>query len=117
MTAIKEHGYNISASVVVSWVTIGAFAWFFAEPILVASVSKALAKDVNFAVSQQVEPINNAFLALLQRDINATRKEIAALKFRQRRNQDWTAEDAAYLADKEIELSALLEAKAALEDT
>jgi len=116
MVAMKEHSFNISASVIVSWITIGAFAWFFAEPILVASVSEALAEDINEAVSEQVAPINGAFVALLQRDINATKKEIATLKFRQRRNETWTAEDAVDLADKEIELAALQEAKKALEE-
>ena len=68
-------------------------------------------------VSAEVAPINGAFVALLQRDINATKREIAALKFRQRRDEEWGPDDAEYLADKEIELDALSEAKHALEQT
>ncbi len=112
---VKEHGLNISASVIVSWITIGAFAWIFAKPMLISSVSTALAEDIKQTVSAQVAPINGAFVALLQRDINATKKEIAALKFRQRKVINWTEDEAEYLAEKEIELDALLEAKKALE--
>ena len=61
-----------------------------------------------------MDPINDAFVALLQRDINATKKDIAALKFRQRQDEDWTVDDAEYLADLDIQLAALEEAKKAL---
>lgn len=115
MATNKEHGINISASVVVSWIGVGAFAWLFAEPLLMQTVSAALAEDLKQMVSQEVAPINGAFVALLQRDINATRREIAALKYRQRRNENWVSDDVKYLTNKEIELDALIEAKAALE--
>ena len=114
---VKGHSLNISASVIVSWITIGAFAWIFAKPMLISSVSVALAEDIKQTVAAEVAPINGAFVALLQRDINATRKEIAALRFRQRQNDNWTADDAELLAELEIGLDALLEAKAALEAT
>ena len=43
---------------------------------------------------------------------------MAALRFLQRSNDDeWTQDDAEYLADLEIQLDALEEAKAALQDT
>jgi len=51
---------------------------------------------------------------LLQRDINATKKEMAALRFRQRQDDNWTVDDAEYLADLEIQLDALEMAKAEL---
>ena len=117
MTTSKEHGFNISASVVVSWITIGAFLWLVAKPLLVQSVSIAMADEIKQTVATEVAPLNGAFVALLQRDINATKKEIAGLEYRQRRAVDWTADDAELLAEKEIELDALLEAKAALEST
>ena len=115
MASNKEHGINISTSVIISWLTIGTFAWLFAEPLLVSAVSSALAEDIKQTVDQAVAPINGAFIALLQRDINATTREIAALQFRQRRQQDWTSKDATYLADKQLELKALEAAKASLE--
>ena len=116
MASNKEHGINITTSVIVSWLTIGAFAWLFAEPLLVSAVSTALADDIKQTVAQAVAPINGAFIALLQRDINTTTREIAALEFRQQRPQDWTADDATYLADKKLELKALEAAKMSLEE-
>lgn len=115
MAAGKDHSINISASVIVSWLGIAAFAWLFAEPLLMNTVSVALAADIKQTVAQELAPINGAFIALLQRDINVTRKEIAAFKYRQRRSDNWTQDDAETLVDKEIELGALVEAKAALE--
>lgn len=117
MTTKKEQSFNISTSVLVSWITIGAFMWLFAEPFLIGAVSAALADEIKQTVAQEVAPLNGAFVALLQRDINSTKKEIAALKFRQRQADDWRAADAEELAGEEIELEALLEAKAALENT
>jgi hypothetical protein len=78
----------------------------------------AMAEDIKEIVSQQTEPISNAFVVLIQRDINATRRDIAALKFQQRSDDEvWTEDDALYLADLEIQLAALEEAKSALQDT
>jgi len=116
MVISKEQSLHISSSVVVSWITIGAFLWLVAEPLLVNSVSAALAEDISQTVSAEVAPINHAFIALLQRDINSCKKEIAALKFRQQHlvNGEWTSADAEHLAEKIIELEALVEAKQAL---
>lgn len=117
MTTGKEHGINISASVIVSWITIGAFMWLFAKPLLVNSVSAALADEIKQTVANEIAPLNGAFVALLQRDMNTTKKEIAALKFRQRSEQDWRVADAKELVEKEIELEALKAAKEALQNT
>ncbi len=117
MTPTKEHGLNISASVLVSWVGLATFVWLFAEPLFVSTMRTALADDIKQTVAESVAPINGAFIALLVRDINATKREIAALEFRERKGTDWTVKDAAYLADKEIELAALEAAKKSLETT
>jgi len=111
----KEHSINISTSVIISWLTIGGFAWLFAEPLLVNAVSAALADDIKQTVDESVAPINGAFIALLVRDINNTKREIAALNFRKDHRQDWTAKDAGHLADLEIDLAALEAAKKSLE--
>lgn len=117
MTTNKEHGINICASTIVSWITIGAFLWLVAKPILVSSVSVALADEIKQTVAAEVAPLNGAFIALLQRDINATKREIAVLEYRQQRASDWKTSDAKLLADKKIELDALLAARASLERT
>ena len=102
-----DHAYRMTLSGFMSAVAVLGVLWVFAEPVIVKSVSIAMADDITSAVQHQVEPINNAFVALLQRDINKVRKDIAALKFRQRRAEDWTSDDALYLADLEIELESL----------
>lgn len=112
MATAKERGIRIGINQIVTYATLVPIFWFIAQPLIVA----ALAEDIQKTVANQVEPINNAFIALLQRDINATKKDIAALRFRQRTHQDWTQEDAEYLAELEIQVEALEEAKAALQE-
>lgn len=106
----KEQGIRIGINQIITYATLMPILWFIGQPILVS----ALADDIKTMVQQQVEPMNNAFVALLQRDVNKVRKEIAGLRFRQRRADNWTSEDAVYLADLEIELEALREAMDAL---
>ncbi len=106
----KEQGMRIGINQIITYGTLIPLLWFVFQPILVS----AMADDIKAAVQQQLEPMNNAFVALLQRDVNKVRKDIAALKFRQRNDDGWTSEDAVYLADLEIELEALREAMAAL---
>lgn len=106
----REQGIRIGINQVITYATLIPIFWFIGQPILVS----ALADDIKLSVQQQVAPMNNAFIALLQRDVNKVRKEIAALKFRQRRSINWTSEDALYLADLQIEIEALREAMAAL---
>ncbi len=113
MNTVKERGIRIGINQLVTYATLIPIFWFIVQPLLVS----AMAEDIKEIVAEQTEPINNAFVALLQRDINATRKEIAALKFRQRNDEEWGEEDALYLADLEIQLAALEEAKVALQAT
>jgi hypothetical protein len=109
----KEQGIRIGINQLVTYVTLIPIFWFILQPLILNS----MAEDIKAIVAEEAEPINNAFVALLQRDINATRKEIAALEFRQRNDDTWDEEDALYLADLEIELAALEEAKSALQAT
>jgi len=113
MSTAKEQGIRIGINQLITYVTLIPVFWFILQPLILNS----MAEDIKQIVAEEAEPINNAFVALLQRDINATRKEIAALKFRQRNDEEWDEEDALYLADLEIELAALEEAKLALQAT
>lgn len=113
-TITKEHGYRMSLTVLIGYLPLIPVFWFLVKPVLVNAVSVAVAEDIQFQVKAEVTPINNAFVALLQRDINKVRKEIATLKFRQSRQENWTVSDAEYLADLQIELEALREAMSAL---
>ena len=112
---IKERGIRLGINQIVTYATLVPIFWFIAQPILVNALAEEMQESIKQTVAAEVAPINNAFVALLQRDINATRKDIAALKFRQRQDEDWTVDDAEYLADLEIQLDALEEAKDALQ--
>ncbi len=111
----KERGIRIGINQIITYAGLVPIFWFIIQPILVSALAEEMQESIKQTVATEVAPINNAFVALLQRDINATRKDIAALKFRERQAVDWTAEDAAYLADLDIQLDALEEAKAALQ--
>ncbi len=115
MSQLRDQGRTISVAAIATWIPLIPFLWFVGKPIIVESVSVAMAEDVQRTVKQEVAPINNAFVVLIDRDIMKIRKEIAGLEFRESRGVDWTSEDAAYLADLEIELDALKDAKDKLE--
>ncbi len=114
-SVVKERGIRIGINQLVTYATLIPIFWFVLQPLLM----DAMAEDIKEIVSQQTAPISGAFVALLQRDINSTRKDMAALRFRRDNPpvDDWTEDDAEYLADLEIQLDALEEAKSALQDT
>lgn len=109
--AAREVSISTIFSTVASLAVVIPVLWYVGKPLL----SEALAEDFKEIAQAQAQPIKSAFSVLLTRDINSLRKEIAALKFRQRQDTDWVQDDAEYLADLEIELEALREAKAELD--
>lgn len=113
--AAREVSVSTIFSTVASLAVLIPVLWYVGKPL----ISDALAEDFKQIAQDQAQPIKSAFSVLLTRDINSLRKEIAALKFRQRQDTDWAQDDAEYLADLEIELEALQEARAELktEDT
>ncbi len=115
MATVKERGIRIGINQIVTYATLVPIFWFVVQPVLVNALAEEMQGTIKQTVAAEVAPISLAFVALLQRDINATKKDIAALKFRERQAVDWTAEDAAYLVDLDIQLDALEEAKAALQ--
>ncbi len=114
---VKEAGIRIGVNQLVTYASLVPIFWFILQPILVDALAEEMQESIKQTVATEVAPINNAFVALLQRDINATRKDMAALRFRRDNppDDDWTAEDASYLADLEIQMDALEEAKSALQ--
>jgi len=108
---MKEQSKTFGLHTLVTWVALIPVLWFIGKPLMVATVSEAMAADVKEIVVEQNAPIKSAFTVLLTRDINSLRKEIAALRFRQRNDENWEAIDATYLEDLQIELEALKEAR------
>lgn len=110
MSTGKEHGINLGINQLITYATLIPILWFVAQPLLL----DAMAEDIKEIVSQQAEPLQDAFAVLLLRDINALRKEIAALKYRRENDDTWDADDAEDLINLEIEIEALREATAKL---
>lgn len=111
MSELKRHGINISISTIATLIPVLAFLWLFIQPALV----DAVADDLDEMIEAKQAPVQSAFKALLNSEINKVKKEIAGLKFiRDHHADEWTEDDADYLADLEIELLALQEAKAEL---
>lgn len=116
MSNLQAQGKAIGIQTLITWIPLIPILWFVVQPILVTSVSEAMAEDIEETVKQSVEPVNDAFQVLLTLEINSLRKEIAALQFRQRQGDNWTAEDADHLAELNIELEALQDALEALRE-
>ena len=114
--SIKDNGITISIATVATWITLLPLLWFIGKPVLVAAVSEALAGEIQEEVKAGVAPIGDAFQVLLRLEISHLRKEIAALEFRQRNGDDWTAADAEVLVETELELEAMHQALTSLEE-
>ena len=114
---VKEAAGRIGVNQIVTYAGLVPIFWFILQPILVDALAEEMQESIKQTVATQVDPINNAFVALLQRDINSTVRDIAAMEFRRDNPplDDWTATDAQNLADLKIGLAALEEAKTALQ--
>lgn len=111
MSTRKEISLSTFVSFVASLTVLVPTLWFIGKPV----IATALAEDFKQVAQKENAPIKSAFSVLLMRDINSLRRDIAGLKFRQTQADNWTADDATYLADLEIELDSLREAKAQLD--
>lgn len=104
----KRRGVNISISSLVTVLPILGVVWFLIEPRVVIAVTTLVKADVSVQVSDQIKPLNAAFKAIIQNDIDRTRRQIAELKnIRQFHPEDWTDKDSSELAQLEIELDNL----------
>ena len=110
--AARDLSISTFFSAVASLAVVIPVLWYVGKPL----ISEALAEDFKQIAQENAQPIKSAFSVLLTRDINALRKDIAGLRFRQRQGEDWTADDAEWLSDLEIELEALKEAKEFLKE-
>ena len=107
--ALKEHGLNVSLSTVATIAALVPMFWFIAKPILISQISTAMADEFEETIESKQAPVENAFKALLRSEITKLRKEIARLRTHEG-GDDWTEDDAEYLAELMIELEALREA-------
>ena len=107
--AFKEHGLNVSLSTVATIAALVPMFWFIAKPILIGQISSAMASEIEDAIEEKQAPVENAFKALLRSEITKLRKEIAKLRTHEH-DENWSEDDAEYLAELTIELEALRDA-------
>lgn len=112
MAVTKEQGIRIGVNQIITYATLIPILWFIGQPLIVS----AMAEDIKKVVQTQVEPMQNAFVVLLLRDINHLKRDIARDEFRMAQGEDWTAEDSVHLAELKIELQALQEALGVLQE-
>lgn len=110
--AIRQHGINISLAAVATWLSLIPGFWFVVKPILVTSVSVAIAQDISTQVKSEVRPLNSAFKVILKHQIDRLRIDISVLQSRQQAARttpdiSWTNDDARLLEEKKIELDDL----------
>lgn len=111
MTDIKDHGWNVSISSLLSIGALGSMMWFILQPVMVSQISSAMAQELEDTVEEKTAPIQSAFKVLLLSDINRLKRNISTLEFKEEHKpEEWTEKDAIRLADYEIELEAFQEA-------
>lgn len=111
----KEITISTIASFIVSMAAIIPILWFVGKPL----ISNALAEDIQKTVQTEIKPLNNAFIALMRKDVSQLRKQIAAMEYRRDNppDDDWTQEDAERLVELREELEATQSAIAALKSS
>ena len=84
----KEQGINVSLSTLTSVLALMPILWFIGKPILVSAVSDAMAEEIEDQVKAGVAPLNGAFIAIIQNNIDNLIREIARMEFRRDNPQD-----------------------------
>lgn len=110
-TEFVKQGINVTASSLVTMLTLGGMGWFILQPLMISQISTALAGEIEDQIENKTKPISNAFKVLLLSDINRLKRNIAVLERRTTHEPERFSEgDAVRLADYKIELDAYEEA-------
>lgn len=121
-----RHYLSVVASILGMAVVVAPVSWYLVRPILVSSVSTAMAEDLkedldqrDAALSAQMDtkigPLVMGFEAIIVQNINSIRRSITSMEFRQQSDpSSWTAQDAQNLTQHRINLEGQQQALAAL---
>ncbi len=113
---LKEHGLSVTISSLAAMIPVLAAGWFILQPLMLQSMSAAMAEDIAEQIDEHAEPMQNAFKIILKLDIDKLKRSIKMLEFREEHQPEgWFAEHAELLADNEIELEGLEAAYDALD--
>lgn len=113
---VKRHTTNVSLATLGAWLTIFPALWFFGRPVMEQAVVEAVADEIKDEVQSGVKPVRDAFAALMKRDVEKIRREIASMEFRKENDSsNWTEIDNRRLENLRIDLDAAKLALAELE--
>lgn len=100
-----RHIVSTSASLVALAVVVLPIAWYIVQPLLVSSVSAAMASDIESTMDRKIAPITGGLKAIIQTNINRLRRTISTHEYRRDSSPTtWTQADASELTNLEIDL-------------
>jgi hypothetical protein len=105
----SRHLISSAASVVAVLAVLAPAVWFLAKPVLVSSISTAMADGMEEKIDKKLAPMNNGFKAIIQQNINRLRRDISRLEYiRQAEPQKWTPQMSDDLTNMQIDLDGQL---------
>lgn len=102
----KGQGVGAALSTIVSIGAVVPIVWFIIQPLLLKSLSAAMAQDTKAIVKSEVAPLNSAFRVIIEQNILELRRSIAQLERRQRTAEGLTVEETNNLVDLKAKLEA-----------
>lgn len=102
----KGQGIGALLSTIVSVAAVVPIVWFVVQPLLLSSISTAMAQDTREIVKEEIAPLSQGFRVIIQQQILRLQKEIAQLERKQRTNEGLTADETNHLVDLRAELAA-----------
>lgn len=111
MKDLKDQTVPISISTLVSLAAVVGFAWVIIKPTVIKDVREELMTEIDSKITTRIveeqRPLRTAYKEILQSGINVNKRAIAKLEYdRDHAPDSWSAERAAVLADRYIEVQA-----------
>lgn len=106
MKISKDQGIGAALSVIVSLGAAISVLWFVLQPLLISSISTAMAQDIKEIVREETTPLKGGFTVIIQQTILRLQREIAQLERKQRMPEGLTADETNTLVDLRSQLEA-----------
>lgn len=111
----RRHYISTAASVLTMLTIISPVSWFLVKPVLVSSISSAMAGNVQESIQAEVGPIKGGVEAIINSNIGRLKRQIARLEYRKQASpESWTETDADDLVELQIDLEGQMRALQAI---
>ena len=111
-----RHYLSVTASIIGMLIVIAPVTWVLVRPVLVSSVSTAMAEDISNTIDEKLAPLTGGFVAIITQNINRLRREITTLEYKRMNDtENWSSLDAQNLTNNLIDLDGQVSALAALQ--